>query len=73
MFPKLDFERLLSLSQNKILDCSNLKGFANHNFEFGENGRSFSKRVEKLVLLKYAMENLYAMDTPWEFLHATAV
>ena len=31
------------------------------------------KQEKQPVLLKYAMEKLYAMDTLWEFLHSTAV
>ena len=30
-----------------ILDSSNLREFADKNFKFGENGRKFSKQVEK--------------------------
>ena len=33
----------------QILDCSKLKDFADDNFEFYENGRKFSKRVEITV------------------------
>ena len=32
-----------------ILDSSKLKGFADDNFKFDENGREFSKRVENIV------------------------
>ena len=32
---------------DNILEWSKLKGFADDNFEFDENGRKFSKRVEK--------------------------
>ena len=37
----------LTLSQ--ILDSSKLKEFADYNFKFGENGRTFSKQVENTV------------------------
>ena len=33
-------------SKRQMLDSSNLKEFADDNFEFDENGRKFSKRVE---------------------------
>ena len=32
-----------------MLDSSKLKEFADHKFEFDENGRKFSKRVENTV------------------------
>ena len=34
---------------DKILDSSRLKDFADDNFKFDENGRKFSKRVENTV------------------------
>ena len=34
------------LPDDKILDSSKLKEFADDNFKFEENGRKFSKRVE---------------------------
>ena len=36
----------LTLSQTTILDSSKLKEFADYNFEFDENGRKLSKRLE---------------------------
>ena len=33
--------------KQRILGTSNLKEFAEDNFEFGENGRNFSESVEK--------------------------
>ena len=38
-----------SLPNDKILDSSKLREFANYNFKFDENGRKFSKRVENTV------------------------
>ena len=35
--------------KRQILDHSTLKGFADDNFTFDENGRKFSKRVENTV------------------------
>ena len=35
--------------KQQILDSSKLKEFADDNFKFHENGRKFSKRVEKTV------------------------
>ena len=35
--------------KQQILDSSKLKGFADYNFEFDENGRKFSIRVENIV------------------------
>ena len=43
-------EALLTLSQTTILDSSRLKEFPDDNFEFDENGRKFSKRVEQFLL-----------------------
>ena len=37
------------LPDDKILDWSNLKQFADNNFKFYENSRKFSKRVENTV------------------------
>ena len=37
------------LSDDKILDWSKLKQFADDNFKFDENSRKFSKRVENTV------------------------
>ena len=34
---------------DKILDSSKLKGFADDNFELDDNGRKFSKRVENTM------------------------
>ena len=42
-------EDRLTLSQKPILDSSKLKEFAGDNFEFDENGRKLSKRVENTV------------------------
>ena len=39
----------LSLSKRQILDSSKLNDFADDSFEFDENGRKFSKRVENTV------------------------
>ena len=38
-----------SLSNDKILDRSKLKEFADDNFEFDENGREFFERIENTV------------------------
>ena len=35
--------------KRQILDSSKLKGFADDNFKFDENGRMFLKRVENTV------------------------
>ena len=35
--------------KQQILDSSKLQEFADDNFEFGENGRKFSKRVENTL------------------------
>ena len=37
------------LPDNKMLDWSKLKQFADNNFKFDENSRKFSKRVENTV------------------------
>ena len=37
------------LPDNKFLDSSKLKEFADDNFKFDENGRKLSKRVENTV------------------------
>ena len=37
------------LPNDKILDLSKLKGFADYNFKIDENGRKFLKRVENTV------------------------
>ena len=37
------------LSDDKILDWSKFKQFADDNFKFDENSRKFSKRVENTV------------------------
>ena len=41
--------KLNPLPDDKILDRSKLKQFADDNFEFDENGRKLSKRVENTV------------------------
>ena len=35
--------------KQQFFDCSKLTEFADDNFEFDENGRKFSKRVENIV------------------------
>ena len=40
---------LSSCANDKFLDSSRLKEFADDNFEFDENGSKFSKRVEDTV------------------------
>ena len=40
---------LIPLPDDKILDRSKLKQSADNNFEFDENSRKFSKRVENTV------------------------
>ena len=42
-------KRLNSFPNDKISDSSKLKEFADDNFEFDENGCTFSKRVENTV------------------------
>ena len=37
------------LPNDKILDWSKLKDFADDNFKFDENGRKFTKRVENTM------------------------
>ena len=39
----------VAFPKQQILDSSKLKGFADYNFRFDENGRKFSKRVENAV------------------------
>ena len=41
--------RINSLANDKILDSSKLKEFADDNIKFDENGNKFSKRVENAV------------------------
>ena len=52
IFEEFD-EEFLSLDspfpKQQILDSSKLKEFADNNFEFGENGRKYSNRVENTV------------------------
>ena len=43
------FNLLKSLPDDKVLDSSRLKEFADDNFKFDENGRKLSKRVENTV------------------------
>ena len=40
---------ILNLSQQQILDSSELKEFADNNFKFDENGRKLLERVENTV------------------------
>ena len=40
---------IVKLTLSHILDSSNLKEFADDNFKLDENGRKFSRRVEKSV------------------------
>ena len=55
IFLKLGFETLssiwisLTLSHTKNLGSSKLKKFADDDFKFDENGRKFSKQLEKPV------------------------
>ena len=42
-------QRLISLPNDKILDWSKLKEFADINFEIDENSRKFFKRLENTV------------------------
>ena len=37
------------ITRRQILDYSKLKGFADNNFKFDENGRKLSKRIENTV------------------------
>ena len=39
----------LPFPKQQISDFSKLKGFADENFKFDENGRKFSKRIENTV------------------------
>ena len=39
----------LPITRRQILDSSKLEEFADDNFKFSENGRKFSKRIEKTV------------------------
>ena len=48
-FSSLYWWGLLTLSQTTNLDSSKLKEFADDNFQFDENERQFSKRVENTV------------------------
>ena len=41
---------LNSLPDDKLLDWSELKEFADDNFKMDENGRNFSKRVENTLV-----------------------
>ena len=45
----LQQNKLNPFPNNKILDSSKLKEFADGNFKFDENGRKFFKRVENTV------------------------
>ena len=40
---------ILPFPKRQILDNSKLRGFADDNFKYDENGRKFSKRVENIV------------------------
>ena len=42
--------RVNPFPKQQILDSSKVKEFANENFKFDENGRKFSKRVDKTVV-----------------------
>ena len=42
-------QSLNTIADNKILDWSKLKQFADNNFKFDENSRKFSKWVENTV------------------------
>ena len=48
-FTHSDFKRFNPLPDDKILDRSKLKQSVNDNFEFDENSRKLSKRVENTV------------------------
>ena len=39
----------IQFTKQQILDSSKLKEFADNNFEFDQNGKKFSKRVENTV------------------------
>ena len=43
------YKQFLVFPNDKILNSSTLKGFADDNFKFYDNGRNFSKRVENTV------------------------
>ena len=45
----IQFSLINSLPNDKFLDWSKLKGFAEDDFKFDENGRKFFKRVENNV------------------------
>ena len=49
MFQVFFFSFFNPFPNNKMLDSSKLKEFADNNFKLGENGRKFSKRVENTV------------------------
>ena len=48
-FHSLIADGINPLPNNKILDLSKLKEFAEENFEFDKNGRKFSKRAENIL------------------------
>ena len=48
-FHSLIADGINPLPNNKTLDLSKLKEFAEENFEFDKNGRKFSKRAENIV------------------------
>ena len=45
----LYLKNILTLSQTKILDSSELKEFTDDSFSFDENGRKFSKWIVNIV------------------------
>ena len=71
-FPHNVFNRF---PNDKFLDSSKLKEFADNNFEFDENGRQFSRRVgntvgsreiaryEQLLLFSECFQKTCAADT----------
>ena len=48
---------LLTFPKRQVLDSSKVKEFADYNFEFDENGRKFTKRVENTGKKKLLVTN----------------
>ena len=51
---------IIPFPNNKILDPSKLREFADDNFKFDDNGRKFSKRVGKGKIAHYELFLLFS-------------
>ena len=60
--PTISEDIYLIPSQQQILDSSKLKGYADDNSKFDENGRQFSERIENSVGIKRMISSNFSFS-----------